>query len=91
VQTNRFRLTDVFLGDAVGTDRRGELEGSNWRAARHGRPSLEGTTSCARADFDFPFHYVIDMRAIARVDKGWRDMIEQSLKAKLKEFASGRS
>jgi hypothetical protein len=34
---------------------------------------------------------VIDMRAIARGDKGWRGMIEQSLKAKLKEFASGRS
>jgi hypothetical protein len=31
------------------------------------------------------------MLAIARGDKGWRDMIEQSLKAKLKEFAPGRS
>jgi hypothetical protein len=41
--------------------------------------------------FRFSVHYVIDMRAIARGDKGWRDMIEQSLKAKLKEFASGRS
>jgi pyruvate dehydrogenase (quinone) len=31
------------------------------------------------------------MLAIARGDKGWRDMIEQSFKAKLKEFAPGRS
>jgi pyruvate dehydrogenase (quinone) len=31
------------------------------------------------------------MRALARGDKGWRDMIEQSLKAKLKEFVPGRS
>jgi pyruvate dehydrogenase (quinone) len=31
------------------------------------------------------------MLAIARGDKGWRDMIEQSFKEKLKEFAPGRS
>ena len=31
------------------------------------------------------------MLAIARGDTGWRDMIEQSLKAKLKEFAPRRS
>jgi pyruvate dehydrogenase (quinone) len=31
------------------------------------------------------------MLAIARGDEGWRDMIEQSLKAKLKELAPGRS
>jgi pyruvate dehydrogenase (quinone) len=31
------------------------------------------------------------MLAVARGDEGWRDMLEQSLKAKLKELAPGRS
>jgi pyruvate dehydrogenase (quinone) len=31
------------------------------------------------------------MLAVARGDEGWRDMVEQSLKAKVKEFLPGRS
>ena len=31
------------------------------------------------------------MLAVARGDEGWRGMLEQSLRAKLKEFTPGRT